>query len=41
MLEEYLSEKQKKKRTRKRRLWWSLAGVLFFGIVLFAVWIVG
>jgi hypothetical protein len=40
MLEEYLSEKQKKKRDRRRRLWWSLAGILFFGIAVFAVWIV-
>jgi hypothetical protein len=40
MLEEYLSEKQRKKEKHRRRLWWLAAMVLVFGVTLFIFWVV-
>lgn len=40
MLEEYLSEKQKKKRERERRLWELVVIVAVFALCIFAIWIV-
>ncbi len=40
MIEDYLSEKQKKRKARHRELWWLVAVLAVFGICLFAAWIV-
>ena len=40
MLEEYLSEKQRRKEKHRRRLWWLAAMVLVFGVTLFIFWVV-
>jgi hypothetical protein len=40
MLEEYLSEKQKKKRERERQLWGLAIIIAVFAVCLFATWIV-
>ncbi len=40
MLEDYLSEKQRKRKERHRQLWWLMAILLVFVAGLFAVWVV-
>jgi hypothetical protein len=40
MLEDYLSEKQRKKEKHRKRLWWLAMAVLVFGAALFIFWVV-
>ncbi len=39
MLEDYLSEKQKKKKEIRRKLWWTFGALMVFAVALFAAWL--